>query len=222
MNYSYLKYSNYVINFFKFTPINYTFPIIGDYNKPGGWRYLLFNNLALLDSPGEYVCVQENDEAIFSYIPINEADNTRNYPIFSNLEVIIELNRATNINFHGVKFQHSSSGGHDGYNFGPQSAFRILNTENINIQYCEFSHTGMIAIWIYNSNQITIQNNIFLDIGYHGVHMLYKDIDHDSMDDVMISNNLFDGCGISRFWQPGCLWIGGRFNISVVNNGWYY
>ena len=192
--------------------------IIGDYNKPGGWRYLLFNNLALLDSPGEFVCVQENDEAVFSYIPPLEEDD---YPIFSNLEVIIELNRATNINFQGVKFQHSSSGGHDGYNFGPQSAFRILNTENINIQDCEFSHTGMIAAWIYNSNQITIQNNIFFDIGYHGVHMLYKDTDHDIMDNVMIRNNLFDGCGISRFWQPGCLWIGGRFNISVVNNGWY-
>ena len=102
----------------------------------------------MLDSPGEYVCVQENEEAIFSYIPINEDSNS---PIFSNLEVIIELNRATNINFHGIKFQHSSSGGHDGYNFGPQSAFRILNTENINILDCEFSHTGMIAIWIYNS-----------------------------------------------------------------------
>ena len=183
---------------------------------------MLFNNLALLDSPGEYVCVQENDEAVFSYIPpLEEDDTSSSYPIFSNLEVIIELNRATNMNFKGVKFQHSSSGGHDGYNFGPQSAFRILNTENINIKECEFSHTGMIAAWIYNSNQITIQNNIFFDIGYHGVHMLYKDTDHDIMDNVMIRNNLFDGCGISRFWQPGCLWTGGRFNISVVNNGWY-
>ena len=31
-------------------------------------------------------------------------------------------------------------------------------------------------------------------------------------------NNLFGCCGISRFCQTGCLWTGGRFNISVVNN----
>ena len=39
---------------------------------------------------------------------------------------------------------------------------------------------------IHNSNQITIQNNIFFDIGYHGVQMLYRDTDHDIMDNVMI------------------------------------
>ena len=34
-----------------------------------------------------------------------------------------------------------------------------------------------------------------------------------------VRNNQFDGCGISRFWQPGCIITGGSFNISVVNNG---
>ena len=30
---------------------------IGTYVPSSGWRFLIFNNLALLDMPGEYVCV---------------------------------------------------------------------------------------------------------------------------------------------------------------------
>ena len=49
--------------------------------------------------------------------------------------------------------------------------------------------------------------------------MMYNDEVKDAMEHVMIRNNQFDGCGISRFWQPGCIITGGSFNISVVNNG---
>ena len=46
---------------------------IGTYVPSSGWRFLIFNNIALLDMPGEYVC---NDLggglAQFSYIPLEE------------------------------------------------------------------------------------------------------------------------------------------------------
>ena len=55
-------------------------------------------------------------------------------------------------------------------------------------------------------------NNVFFDIGYNGI------MTYDEKEDVMISNNYFDGCGISHFWQPACIWVGGLKNVSVKNN----
>ena len=35
---------------------------IGDWPKSSGWRYIILNNLALLDEPGEYVCLKTGDK----------------------------------------------------------------------------------------------------------------------------------------------------------------
>ena len=193
---------------------------IGTYNIAGGWRFLPFNNIALLDTPGEYVCIedQENNEAIFSFIP--PASDDENSPlIFSNLEQMLIISRATNINLKGIKFQHTSQGGKDGYRFGSESNIRILNCMDIIIEQCEFSNIGSIGLYLKNSSRILVQGNAFFDIGYVGIYMMYNDEVKDAMEHVMIRNNQFDGCGISRFWQPGCIITGGSFNISVVNNG---
>ena len=46
---------------------------IGTYVPSSGWRFLIFNNMALLDMPGEYVCNDlGNGSAQFSYIPLEE------------------------------------------------------------------------------------------------------------------------------------------------------
>ena len=43
---------------------------IGDWMISGNWRYLIINNLAVLDMPGEYVCNDlGNGKAKFSFIP---------------------------------------------------------------------------------------------------------------------------------------------------------
>ena len=87
------------------------------------------------------------------------------------------------------------------------------------IEQCEFSNIGSIGLYLKNSSRILIQDNAFFDIGYAGIYMMYKDEVNDVMEHVMFKNNQFDGCGISRFWGPGCAIVGGSFNISVVNNG---
>ena len=144
---------------------------IGQWNKAGGWRFILLNNLALLDVPGtwlflgkylsidfskihiiscekflanflisisrsviktamyisgEYVCVEDNGKALFSYIPPEDAGND-NQLIGSNLEQMIVINKANNIKFQGLKFQHTSQGGKDGYRWGTEAAIRIFN-----------------------------------------------------------------------------------------------
>ena len=103
----------------------------------------IFYSFAMLDQPGEFACVNlDGGQAEFRYIPVNDADASNENPILSNLEVIWNINRATNINVKGIKFEHSSSGGKDGYNWGPQSAVRILNTHDITFDNCQFSHIG--------------------------------------------------------------------------------
>ena len=59
----------------------------------------------------------------------------------------------------------------------------------------------------------------FFDIGYHGILTMYKDEIKDTMEDIMIRNNLFDGCGISRYWQPASVLVMGSYNVTVTNNG---
>ena len=187
---------------------------VGDQVRPSGWRFLLFNNIALLDVPGEYVCVENEGMAKFSFIPPN---NINDIPIISNLENILVIKSATNINIMGIQFQHSSSGGKDGYNFGPQSAVKILSSKCINIEESQFSNIGMIGLYMKNSSKISVQQTHFFDIGYHSIMMMFND-EKDKMRDVMVKDNLFNGCGNSQFWQPSCLWISGSNNISVINN----
>ena len=45
---------------------------IGEWIKSVQLRFLVLNNLAVLDMPVEYLCIEEAGEAIFSYIPTSD------------------------------------------------------------------------------------------------------------------------------------------------------
>ena len=141
--------------------------------------------------PGEYVCVEEAGEAVFSYIP--PSDLGVEVPVMSKLETILILG-ASSVTLQGLKFQHSSYYGKDGYNFG-NAAVKVFNSEGININNCQFAHTGMTGLSVANSDDVQVQQNVFMDMGYHG--LLIKD--SKPTRNVKISNNYFDGCGTSRF-----------------------
>eukprot|EP00091_Calanus_sinicus_P012423 TRINITY_DN28020_c0_g1_i1.p1 TRINITY_DN28020_c0_g1~~TRINITY_DN28020_c0_g1_i1.p1 ORF type:complete len:223 (-),score=55.77 TRINITY_DN28020_c0_g1_i1:71-739(-) len=142
---------------------------VGEWIKSGDLRFLIFNNLAVLDMPGEYVCVEEAGEALFSYIP--PSGLAAEIPVMSNLETILTLG-ANNVTLQGLSFQHSSYYGKDGYNFG-NAAVKVFNSEGINIQNCQFAHTGMTGLSVANSDDVQVQQNVFMDMGYHG--LLIKD-----------------------------------------------
>ena len=93
-------------------------------------KFLIFISRSLKKSAkyisGEYVCVEDNGKALFSYIPPEDSAND-NQLIGSNLEQMIVINKATNIKFQGLKFQHTSQGGKDGYRWGTEAAIRIFN-----------------------------------------------------------------------------------------------
>jgi hypothetical protein len=84
---------------------------------------------------------------------------------------------ANNVTLEGLKFQHSSYYGMDGYKIG-NAAVKVFNSKGISINNYQFAHTDMTGL---------------------------------------SSNDYFDGCGTSRFWEPSCMFIIVD-NIQVVNN----
>ena len=72
----------------------------GKYATSGDWRYLIFNNLALLDSPGEYVCIDNGDgSSDFSYIPPVGDEDTD--VVVSQLKTLIDMNQVTDFQLEG-------------------------------------------------------------------------------------------------------------------------
>ena len=128
---------------------------IGNWAQSGGWRFLIFNNLALLEAPGECVC-NDLGEGLskFSYIPPNGSENLP--VIVSQLQWILDMNSANYVRIQGIKLQHSSSGGVDGYNYGSESAVRVITSENFVITDCEFSQIGMIGLYLTDSSNVHI------------------------------------------------------------------
>ena len=92
---------------------------VGEYVKSGGWRFLVVNNRAVLDQEGEVVCVQEGEEAVFSYI--SPAGLEQEVPVLGQLEVLLNIQDTQGVQLRWLTFQHTSSGGgRDGYNWGAQ------------------------------------------------------------------------------------------------------
>ena len=74
-------------------------------NKPAssGWRYLIFNNLALLDTASECVCNDlGNDLSRFSYIPPADSQLDGMPVVISQLSPLMNLNKVSNMNIEGI------------------------------------------------------------------------------------------------------------------------
>ena len=194
---------------------------VGNYVKPGGWRYIIYNNKAVLDIPGEYVCIDNGDgNSTFSYIHPDEPGIEDLPVVMAQLTQLVLLNGVTDIRLEGVKFERSSSGGVDGYNWGTEAALRVLSSQNIVVTDCQFSSTGMIGMFFTNSNNVQVTKSVFSDIGGHGLMAQYKyqNDPEGGMFDVLVDNNMFEGCGMNNFWQPACIWLGGDDNMTIRNN----
>ena len=190
---------------------------VGAYPSYGGFRFLILNNKALLDHPGEYYCDQiDESTAEVSFIPLETAENGA--LTISQTSVILQINRATDVKVHGLRFQHTTGKGvKDGYQWGADSALRILNTNNIEIDNCEFANLGVIGLYTSTVESLTVQRSLFHDIGSHGIMVFYQKQDQPSRD-ILLRNNKLAGCGNTNFWQPACIWAGAESNLTITNN----
>ena len=78
----------------------------GKFAISGHYRYLIFNNKAILDSPGESVCVKTDQGVEVSYIPLDENDSE--VPVMAQLETILWIQPhplVSNIQVSGTSFK---------------------------------------------------------------------------------------------------------------------
>ena len=196
---------------------------LGTHNPESQYRFVIFNNKAVLNKPGESVCLIKNGGVEVSYIPMNDEEEV---PIMAQNVVIINISQKGKnpppqfIEISGLKIHHSSSDGKDGYRWGSESAIRVTNSDDITVRDCEFSNIGMIGLFARNTRRFLADGNVFFDIGLHGVLTMDRpdSRSQDPYEDVMISNNLISGYGVSRYWQPAAIWADGRKNIAVNHN----
>merc|ERR1719225_1838396 len=64
------------------------------------------------------------------------------------------------------------------------------------------------------SSEVMIERNVFTDIGYHGLLQLGS-YDYQN---ISISNNYFDGSGITRYWSTSAIFSQGSRNVLISNN----
>ena len=87
-------------------------------------------------------------------------------------------------------------------------------TVDVQIVNCEISHTAMTGLFVSMSSEVTVERNVFTDIGYHGLlQMGAYDIQN-----ISISNNYFDGSGITRYWETYSIFSQGSRNVLIANN----
>ena len=190
---------------------------VGTYPRYGGYRYIIFNNRALLDQPGEYYCQPIN--ATFSevsFIPLEDVDQAS--VVMAQNKVLFQVNTATNVKMNGLRFQHTSSNGVvDGYQWGQHSALRVITSQSIEINNCQFAHLGVIGVYATNVQDVVIKNSHFDDIGYHAILFLYNK-EAQPTRNVIIQNNKIEGSGLTNFWQPAGIWAGAESNMTIANN----
>ena len=121
---------------------------VGQWVKSGDWRFVVLNNRALLDQEGEVVCtnIGEN-EARVSYIPPEGLEDKS--PVVATLKVLLDISQCNHITLTGLNFRHSTSDGQEGpYAWGAESAVRLTHVEDVLLDDCQFSHLGMIGVYV--------------------------------------------------------------------------
>ena len=100
---------------------------VGTWIRSGDLRYIVVNNLAVLDTPGEFVCVQAGNVSTVSWIPPQGmAPNL--VPVMAKLEKALTTANVDNVKIEGLSFQHTNHYGLDrGMDF-QHAAVTILNT----------------------------------------------------------------------------------------------
>ena len=79
---------------------------IGNWAAAGGWRYLIFNNKAILDTPGESVCIEKQGGQVeVSYIPFDEGSEDEEVPVMAQLENILKIAKSQHLHFKGNKWR---------------------------------------------------------------------------------------------------------------------
>ena len=85
---------------------------MGEWISSGELRYILLNNRALLDMPGEFVCTQHGPRARLAIIHPTGAEPGQ-VPVLASLETVLSIRFTTNVSIEVLRFQHFTYRGLD-------------------------------------------------------------------------------------------------------------
>ena len=85
---------------------------IGEWIASGNLRYLVLNNRALLDSPGEYVCTQAGGTAWVSWIPPAGAGPTLS-PVMTSVDILLQMINVESVLIEGLRLRATTYTGLD-------------------------------------------------------------------------------------------------------------
>ena len=153
---------------------------IGEWIASGARRYLVLNNRALLDSPGEYVCTQRGDTARISWIPpAGAGPGPVINPVMTSLDILLQMIQVQSVNIEGLRLVETTYTGLDRAMDWSNTALDIRGSEggaeyrnissfifpDISIVNCQVSQTAMTGIIVYHSSNVLIDRNVLTDIG---------------------------------------------------------
>merc|ERR1719297_85767 len=72
----------------------------------------------------------------------------------------------------------------------------------------------MTGLFVSHVSNAVADRNVFTDIGYHGLLTLGGP----EYENITITNNYFDGTGITRYWETNALFSQGSRNVLIANN----
>ena len=94
---------------------------------------MVVNNLAVLDSPGEFVCTQTGNVSTVSWIP-PQGVTPDLVPVMAKLEKVLWTGN-NNVNIEGLSFQHTN---HYGLDTGMDFQHAALTVTNSNSEVLGF------------------------------------------------------------------------------------
>ena len=136
---------------------------VGTWITSGDLRYLVVNNMAVLDQPGEFVCLQRGEKAELAWIP--PAGASPQVPVMATLERVLEVRNTESVTLQGLHVQHATYRGLDDHMNFQDSAVLVISGTDIKILDCAVSHTEMMGLFISGVNNILVEGNVFTDIG---------------------------------------------------------
>ena len=145
------------------------------YGPKADFDWCAINLIEELDIPGEWFI--DKDKMILYFYPPKELDEkTDKLEIAAGRKNMISLSETKHIVFDGITFECNSN---DYNNFGAYSAasnsfalggeaIDMINTEDISIKNCIFRNIGSHAV-VLDGENVTIENCDFIHIGWNGV-----------------------------------------------------
>merc|ERR1719192_321110 len=94
------------------------------------------------------------------------------------------------------------------------AALVAKRTTGVSIVDCEFTHTAMTGLFVSMASNALVDRDVFTDIGYHGL-LLLGDYAYEN---ITVTNNYFNGSGITRYWSTSAIFAQGSRNVRIANN----